>query len=251
MPNFNTMAFFGVEPGVSYHSVQEVFTDESPRLSIQGWYHRSTAPEGAEMASISQLKSVGTAAVYSPIQSLVKSNSPEVSHVISNAERDYLKAWMSETYLEEVAISKIRDAFEQKSTVNLQQFLLPERMESIQKTCIAADKTDGVDTDGECDDAAGLKRAGWTLLGPAHMRRYLTTTAGVHNVEQQDETATALIGLQKGLFQSEEFASWLWAATGIRPTGHRAEVRRFRSGMDYTVAHHGQLEQETRLDVRG
>lgn len=60
LPIFNTLAFFGVEPGVSYHSVQEVFTDTSPRLSIQGWYHRSTAPEGAEMASISQLKVTAT-----------------------------------------------------------------------------------------------------------------------------------------------------------------------------------------------
>ena len=35
LPLFNTMAFFAVEPGVSYHSVQEVFTDRSPRISIQ------------------------------------------------------------------------------------------------------------------------------------------------------------------------------------------------------------------------
>ena len=38
VPKFNTMMVFGVAPGRSYHSVQEVFTDRSPRLSIQGWY---------------------------------------------------------------------------------------------------------------------------------------------------------------------------------------------------------------------
>ena len=35
LPTFNSMAFFAVEPGFSFHSVQEVFGDR-PRLSIQG-----------------------------------------------------------------------------------------------------------------------------------------------------------------------------------------------------------------------
>jgi Rps23 Pro-64 3,4-dihydroxylase Tpa1-like proline 4-hydroxylase len=35
LPTFNTMAFFEVKPGVSFHSVQEVY-GERPRLSIQG-----------------------------------------------------------------------------------------------------------------------------------------------------------------------------------------------------------------------
>lgn len=38
VPAFNSMAYFVVEPGVSFHSVQEVFCDR-PRLSIQGEYH--------------------------------------------------------------------------------------------------------------------------------------------------------------------------------------------------------------------
>ena len=35
LPKFNSMAYFVVEPGVSFHSVQEVLCDR-PRLSIQG-----------------------------------------------------------------------------------------------------------------------------------------------------------------------------------------------------------------------
>ena len=46
LPKFNTMAMFAVQPGRSYHAVQEVFTDRSPRLSIQGWFHAETPPEG-------------------------------------------------------------------------------------------------------------------------------------------------------------------------------------------------------------
>ena len=50
------MAYFVVEPGRSFHSVQEVFCDR-PRLSIQGWYyHAKELPKHMEQASLSQLK---------------------------------------------------------------------------------------------------------------------------------------------------------------------------------------------------
>ena len=51
LPKFNTMAMFAVQPGRSYHAVQEVFTDRSPRLSIQGWFHAERPPEGASLDS--------------------------------------------------------------------------------------------------------------------------------------------------------------------------------------------------------
>eukprot|EP01045_Picozoa_sp_COSAG04_P006455 COSAG04_NODE_317_length_16987_cov_33.718025_13_plen_611_part_00 len=56
LPQFNSMAIFAVQPGRSYHAVQEVYTERSPRLSIQGWYHAAAPPPGADMASLSQLK---------------------------------------------------------------------------------------------------------------------------------------------------------------------------------------------------
>lgn len=54
LPKFNTMLVFCVQPGRSYHAVQEVFTDNSPRLSISGWYHAATPPAGADLASLNQ-----------------------------------------------------------------------------------------------------------------------------------------------------------------------------------------------------
>lgn len=59
LPHFNSMALFTVQPGRSFHSVQEVYTDEKPRLSISGWFHGDSPPPGAEGASLSQLKGRG------------------------------------------------------------------------------------------------------------------------------------------------------------------------------------------------
>jgi len=59
LPNFNSMAYFVVKSGVSFHSVQEVFNTEKPRLSIQGWYHAKEQPDDIENATLQRLKSSG------------------------------------------------------------------------------------------------------------------------------------------------------------------------------------------------
>ena len=51
------------------------------------------------------------------------------------------------------------------------------------------------------------------------------------------------------LFRSEPFGRLLTALTGLRPTAHKTELRRFRPGLDYTVAHHGVLTTDPRLDA--
>lgn len=55
LPKFNSMFFFTVVPGESFHAVQEVFAKNKPRLSISGWYHGATPPPGMEFASRAQL----------------------------------------------------------------------------------------------------------------------------------------------------------------------------------------------------
>ena len=57
-PAFNSMAIFTVQPGHSFHSIQQVYATDKPRLSISGWFHGLTPPPGAENASIAQLKAL-------------------------------------------------------------------------------------------------------------------------------------------------------------------------------------------------
>ena len=57
LPAWNSMAFFTVAPGRSFHSVQEVFAEDKPRLSISGWYHAAEPPAGGDRAStLAQLR---------------------------------------------------------------------------------------------------------------------------------------------------------------------------------------------------
>lgn len=85
LPQFNTMAIFGVKPGRSYHSVQEVYTDRTPRLSIQGWYHAAVPPPDIEKASLTQLKTSGSgdSPSFTPLPGVVRYPEPEGGAVAS------------------------------------------------------------------------------------------------------------------------------------------------------------------------
>ena len=102
------MAMFNVQPGRSYHSVEEVHRKNctSPRLSIQGWYHAPTAPKGAEMASINQLKTLArlnATAVRSQAESNKQNNTMGQSWELSNSDISFLKEYINPIYLQKGA----------------------------------------------------------------------------------------------------------------------------------------------------
>ena len=70
-PSWNQFVFFEVQPGHSFHSVEEVTIDEGDcarqRLSISGWFHK--AQEGEE-----GYEGKETEAVKSSLEQLVRTN---------------------------------------------------------------------------------------------------------------------------------------------------------------------------------
>lgn len=56
LPAWNSMALFVVQPGRSFHSVQEVVAPDKPRFSISGWFHQAAPQAGAAHASLQQLQ---------------------------------------------------------------------------------------------------------------------------------------------------------------------------------------------------
>ena len=104
------------------------------------------------------------------------------------------------------------------------------------------------------DRAAGVTEP-WTAVGPPHKRRHLLA-APVHSpappactssstpaqngaTSSSDVCETAACLLQQcecGLLRSSAFAKWLRQVTDLSVTAIRSELRRFRPGLDYTVA---------------
>eukprot|EP01147_Barroeca_monosierra_P008427 gene8427-10216_t len=302
LPLFNTMAIFRVMPGRSYHSVQEVMVDGSPRLSIQGWFHGVAEPVGNELASLNQLKTAAlqekpftsiSNLLSEPVASLQcftsdKNGQNSTAATVSSDSKDdrclasieatalseddiiFLSSFINETYLKADALSAIGKEFEASSSVQLQTFLRSDLAAHIMKEIIEIDEQDGLASEKLPKDNAGI-RSGWVVVGPAHMQRYLKfdlakwrstpDNSDTHekirdttnpSMKSRPENASPPIAttLEQQLFRSPSFCRFLSMITGGRLTGFKTRTRRFRSGLDYTVAHHGQLNnQESVLDA--
>ncbi|KAG2422001.1 hypothetical protein HYH02_015548, partial [Chlamydomonas schloesseri] len=113
--------------------------------------------------------------------------------------------------------------------------------------CIAEDAADGLGAKQRPRYEAGC-RDGWAPAGPPHKQRYLRY--GGSGAEGEGEGAGALLErVRRQLLCTPAFARLLKAFTSITMLGQAGETRRFRPGMDYTVAHYGILTTDPRLDV--
>ena len=265
LPRFNSMAIFAVKPGLSYHSVQEVYTERTPRLSIQGWYHAAAAPDGSELASLSQLKAIGTASdrLYAPLAgATAQPPHPEAevgaeaesriqqAWALSDEDRCFLSEWVQPAYLQPPTIAKVRQQFADEGAIQLQRFLKEERAAEIGGTLTARDDADfgtrswprgprstppaydiGVTDPAREQTGSG----GWSAVGPAHVQRFLQWHDADADIGGGDGVAAAattttepgrvLSAVVKRLLTSPAFARLIYALTGVRALGALASVR--------------------------
>lgn len=137
------MALFAVLPGRSFHSVQEVFNPSKPRLSISGWYHGIVPPEGAEQATLAQLKATTPASPAAG--ALTPADFSTLPHAVSQetarlspSEREFLAAWMNPLYLERGSIGSMVVHWEKSSCVQLHSFLRSDVATPVRHSCLSS-----------------------------------------------------------------------------------------------------------------
>ena len=90
------------------------------------------------------------------------------------------------------------------------------------------------------------------------MQRFLTfapaaaadgSDDGSDDDDEEEDVGFALSGVAEGLFGSPSFVKFVQAITGCTLTHSRHAVRRFRPGLDYTVAHFGAISSDETLDM--
>lgn len=252
LPMRNSMAFFVVEPGVSFHAVQEVFGDR-PRLSLQGWYHAAEPPATIEKATLQRLKDRqdSDALTFEPYPPPTAAT-PAVDDddiTISDDDKAYLAKYVQSTYLKPESIKEIRSRFEEESSVQLREFLNEEWAEKMSKLLVREDKEDHKSIHDPEYYNQGIKD-GWVLIGPAHKQRFLEYQSGPSDRNGASTTGSLMEKLRTELLQSPQFRRFLAVLTQLgEPTGYCGTIRRFRRGLDYTVAHHGLLMDDSVLDA--
>ncbi|KAJ3188977.1 hypothetical protein HK101_009059 [Irineochytrium annulatum] len=269
-PAWNQLALFAVQPGRSFHSVAEVVTRKAgrDRPSISGWFHvlqegeetdeeraareekeRTAGQDEAEederaRASLEQLTAGDVVGwPFEPIAAEDADVDPSPD-ALTESERLELSAFVNPLYLRDGVIGQARDRFCDESSIQLVNFLKPDVTERIVKGCEAEDERCGflragdakVDMNPVANYAKGVVEGVWMPRGPAHICRYLELTGDGTASDVQTHTAL-LASVRDSLFRSSRaFGKLLRLLTTLRATSSRGRVRRFRPGMDYTLA---------------
>lgn len=265
LPKFNTMAYFVVQPGISFHSVQEVFCDR-PRLSIQGWYHANEKPKQMEYASLNQLKqnqdgkyngagkSDGNSSPFTKFHMFEKGReiqgSKEKIDELNSEDIAFLSLFINEIYLKPESIKEIREQFEEDSSVQLRHFFNDKWEKEVRVKLMEEDIDQNVGRGQPSLDYSIGVNNDWKIVGPAHKQRYLQYVGDTKAEGDSCTCGSILSYLKKQLFQSSQFGRLLkhYSSLGM-PLGLKGNVRRFRPGLDYTIAHYGILTKQPVLDA--
>ena len=146
--------------------------------------------------------------------------------------------------------------FIQESSLELHSFLNNQLAAALEYRLRDLDTRDGLG-----QNRAGIipshtigATAGWTVKGPPHRWRYCTLKppeGGVKMaVSPRAHTPSVdeiMRSLQDELFPSPAFRTWLAIISRLLPLRYAVEARRFRPGLDYTLA--TSEDKEARLDV--
>ncbi|KAL3922446.1 MAG: hypothetical protein SGILL_002199 [Bacillariaceae sp.] len=241
-PIFNSMAFFVVTPGSSFHAVQEVVGDR-PRLSLQGWYHAKDPPENIELATLQQLK-LKKNVVKNDGNKGAKPESDASSKVIADfteEDREYLKKYIQSEFLAEESMQEIQERFEKDSSAQLQNFLKPTWVPTMQpqKPIVYDEAYYSSNVSPE-----------WKLQGPAHKQRYLKYIQDAETTDDALVVGSLLQHIKTNVFESDPMRRYLAFVTGLgQPGVKESQIRQFRPGLDYTVAHYGLLVDQSVLDA--
>lgn len=158
-----------------------------------------------------------------------------------------LEPFLNPVYLKPNTLRALVTKFSAESSIELHDFLRNDLATSLRSGLVSMDDVDGLGTSRSKripPHGAGADSLGWVVKGPPHKHRYSSLT---HPVPGEKECTTILRTLGSSLFPSAGFRAWLRHVTTLIPLSYAVESRRFRPGLDYTLAK--SEESEPRLDV--
>lgn len=261
-PAWNQFVFFEIQPGKSFHSVEEVVVDVDDggkqRLSVSGWFHKpQPGEEGYSDAddAVDRLKS--SLEQLSDPPALPMLAYPEdwgLPEPLTKEDLSFLGLFLNTAYLSPSNLPAIAKRFAADSQLQLVDFLVAPLAERVESALRALDVADGLAGGKRIPPHGSGVTADWRIEGPPHKRRFCALSApraqphtgGISAVDAEGGAAL-LQTLQNTLLASKAFRHWLMAVSSLVPMQFYATARRFRPGLDYTLATSN--EDDARLDV--
>ncbi|ORY77590.1 Oxoglutarate and iron-dependent oxygenase degradation C-term-domain-containing protein [Leucosporidium creatinivorum] len=267
-PAFNQFAFFEVQPGHSFHSVEEVVVQGDgekggvgARVSLSGWFHKPIEGEpgfeGTEgYAAKSSLQQLYATTLEPPtLYPSIDLNMP-LPLIPSAEDLKVLSPYINPQYFSASILSQLRPQFIETSQLLLGSFLLPSIANELEGLIREADaeaekgRRNQVIPKGERtvnlvtpQDAGEGK--GWEIVGPPHIQRF----CALSSTTSASSRLATLLNTLHDLIRTPAFRTLLTSLTSLLCIGYTSHVRRFRPGLDYTLARGEPSDGEVKLDV--
>jgi hypothetical protein len=172
---------------------------------------------------------------------------------LSEEHTAFLSEFLNPVYLQPRTMKALAARFVEESSLELHSFLSNDLASALEPRLRELDARDGLGEGRAGRVPLHTSGAGgaWTVRGPPHKWRYCVLAPGAPAQAVAPRAAAScdeiVRGLQDELFPSPAFRAWLAIVSRLLPTRHSVEARRFRPGLDYTLA--TSEEKEARLDV--
>lgn len=275
-PAFNQLSFFAVQPGESYHDVQEIYAphggdaagDEMRvRTAISGWYHIPQEGEDgfvqgleeslAEKSSLRQLEGkahefdqpktnfqtpiVPNTSFSSSANQKTPAPSSQENVILTEEDLTFLIKYIAPTYLTPDTLESVSQVFTEHWSLSLDTFLTDNFSQSLREF-IGIQESQALPV-----AVADIEKATpWTVACPPHKHRFLFQQIRAPRPADA-RSQSPLQDLLENLLPSPQFYKWLQLATGETITSHNLSARRFRRGKDYTLA--TGYDEDPRLEV--
>ncbi|TID29501.1 hypothetical protein CANINC_001896 [Pichia inconspicua] len=182
VPNFNQIAFFTVQPGLSFHAVEEVKVDKQ-RLSLQGWFHIPQKGEDGyipgeqekteRLSTLQQLESKELREFDFPKlkYSRIANPTPASESKLSKLDVEYLSEYMNPSLLTDDSISRLGQIFNDESVVDVMSFLNKEYESLLHKQMKNLELNEYPRM--PANQAEVEKSFPWKLAIPSHKQRFM------------------------------------------------------------------------------
>ncbi|GAA5887986.1 hypothetical protein JCM5296_001521 [Sporobolomyces johnsonii] len=275
-PAFNQFVFFEVQPGHSFHSVEEVVVQGDKqkggvgaRVSLSGWFHKPVeGEEGYEgnegfmpKSSLQQLYAT-TLSAPTPYPTPLPLPLPTIP---SASDLALLSPFLNPAYTNPKILSHLRAQFIETSHLVLADFLAPAVATELETLIRARDAEleqgrRGVTIHGRTTNRVPPHSSGeddgWSVVGPPHLQRFLALAPTPAPASGSGDRLSSLLREIHDVVRSPAFAALLASLTSLLPTAYTTSIRRFRPGLDYTLARgepagegEGEGEGQAKLDV--
>lgn len=268
VPQFNQIAFFTVQPGLSFHDVEEVRVDKQ-RLSIQGWFHIPQPGEDGFIPGEQEATEAKSTLQLLQTKELQEYDFPKAVRndllheelkayedltTLTEAEQKYIRKFVNPLYVGAESLEKLKSTFMDESVVELTDFLAADY------AAVLHDTIRKTELENKTPATAAEILSPWKCAVPPHKHRFMymdgrssfglseSETEFVNHIGPQDlpnfaltlqlapnETEKKILEVM-AFMKSIAFRKWLVLVTGLIPTSDQILARKFRPGHDFILA---------------